>query len=271
MDSIRNQSAESRIAERRKQGEQLQQTEAELNRLRASGDKEAFFAQILPLLTPLKSYIKRQLRIAYLTMQIRTPVFTSRDFVDEVVLRAYENYDHKPRNVTLEQWLYQIANELLGNYIRTASRRDARRRSLEDLTRKELKELEEPITADSEGEVMLVEDLDDSELPQDEFVPPAYQKDPNEEIQKEELVGQILQALSHIPPRERSVFELSVIEGFSNDDVARIAHVAPDEVPEIVHRVLDQVRQELAAIQKPTDDASQNAADQQQSGQKKAA
>ena len=55
-----------------------------------------------------------------------------------------------------------------------------RRRSLEDLTRKELKELEEPITADSEGEVMLVEDLDDSELPQDEFVPPAYQKDPNE-------------------------------------------------------------------------------------------
>ena len=84
-------------------------------------------------------------------------------------------------------------------------------------------------------------------------------------------MGQILQALSHIPPRERSVFELSVIEGFSNDDVARIAHVAPDEVPEIVHRVLDQVRQELAAIQKSTDDASQNAADHQQSGQEKAA
>ena len=127
MDSNRNQSAESRIAERRKQGEQLQQTEAELNRLRASGDKEAFFAQILPLplLNPLKSYIKRQLRIAYLTMQIRTPVFTSSDFVDEVVLRAYENYEHKPRDITLEQWLYQIANELLGNYIRTASRRDA--------------------------------------------------------------------------------------------------------------------------------------------------
>ena len=208
MASRQNQPSQLRIAERRQQEEQLQQKEGDLRRLHARGNKEEFFAQILPLLDRLKSYIKRQLRIGYLTLQIRRPVYTSSDFLDEVVLRAYEHYDQKPPNLTLEQWLYQIANEIVGNYIQSASRRDSRRRSLEDLSRKELKDLEEPITADTEGELMLVEDLDDSELPPEEFVPPTYQDDPTELIEKEELVSLILQALSHIPPRERTVFEL---------------------------------------------------------------
>lgn len=118
---------------------------------------------------------------------------------------------------------------------------------------------------------MLVEDLNDSELPPEEFVPPTYQDDPTELVEKEELVGLILQALSHIPPRERTVFELSVLEGFSNDDVAKIAHVSPDEVPEIVHKVRNEVQQELEAAQRRSDEADQKAGAKSQADNKKAA
>ena len=271
MDPRQNRSSESRIAARRQQEEQLRQNEGELRRLQARGSKGEFFGQILPLLNPLKSYLKRQLRIGYLNLQIRRPVFTSGDLLDEVVLRAYEHYDEKPPNLTLEQWLYQIANEIVANYIRGASRRDAKRRSLEDLTRKELKELEEPITADAEGEVMLVEDLDDSELPENEFVPPAQQEDQARTLEEEELVGQILDTLSRIPPRERTVFDLSVLEGFSNENVAKIAQVSPDEVPEIVNKVRNELRQELDVAQRRSDEAHHEAGAGPQLDSKKAA
>ena len=79
------------VRERERQGKELREREGGLGRLVAQQNKEEFFQQITPFLRPLKSYIKRRLRIAYLTLQVRTPVYTSGDILDEVLLRAYEN------------------------------------------------------------------------------------------------------------------------------------------------------------------------------------
>lgn len=99
----------------------LRASEPELKRLATEGRQDEFFGQIMPLLGILKSYIKRQLRVAYLDEQIRTPVHTSEDILDVVVLRAYANYLHKPPELTLEQWLYQIANYILEKLLRQQS------------------------------------------------------------------------------------------------------------------------------------------------------
>jgi DNA-directed RNA polymerase specialized sigma24 family protein len=95
----------------------LEKKEAELGRLAAQQNKGEFFNQITPLLQPLRSYIKRRLRVAYLTLQIRTPVYSSDDLLDEVVLHAYEGYGNKPANLTLEEWLYRLANRVVDKYI----------------------------------------------------------------------------------------------------------------------------------------------------------
>jgi RNA polymerase sigma factor (sigma-70 family) len=238
--------ASSGLTTRKEQEELLRQKEAELKGLASEGKKEEFFNQITPLLGPLKSYIKRRLRIAYLDLEIRTPVYTSGDILDQVVLRAYENYAKKPENLTLEQWLYQIANEEVEKYLRKRKSIDKRRKSLETLTHAELRTLEElPITADADGEVWFPEELDDSEYSPRDFAPPAYRRDPEEQLEREEQVMQILRALSRVPERDRIVFELFVIEGFSEEAVAKIANVPPDEVPRLAEKVKAQVLREL--------------------------
>lgn len=200
---------------RRERREGLGKKEAELGRLAAQQDKEEFLNQITPLLQPLRSYIKCRLRIAYLTLQIRTPVYSSGDLLDQVVLRAYESYGNKPANLTLEEWLYQLSNKAVDKYISRRKAQEARRKSLETLTQAELRTLEEiPFTADADGEVWFPEELDDSEIPPRDFTAPAYPLDPEKELEKEEEVSQILEALSRVPERERTVFELYVIEGF---------------------------------------------------------
>jgi RNA polymerase sigma factor (sigma-70 family) len=233
---------------RKRQESGLRAAEPELKKLASEGRQDEFFGQIMPLLGPLKSYIKRQLRVAYLGEQIRTPVYTSGDILDAVVLRAYANYPHKPPELTLEQWLYQIANDILEKLLRKQSARDKRRRSLERMTQAELRTLEEdPITADAEGEIYLAEDLDDAEIRPREFNGPLDTNNPEEELEKSEELERLFRALGTVPIRERIIFELFAVEGFPKETVARIANVLPDDVPRIVQSVRAEILCQLKA------------------------
>ncbi len=233
---------------RKRQESALRAAEPELNKLAIEKRRDEFSEQMMPLLGPLKFYIKRQLRVAYLDEQICTPVYTSGDILDTVVLRAYANYQHKPPELTLEQWLYQIANDILEKLLRKRSARDKRRRSLERMTQAELRTLEEePMTADVEGEIYLAEDLDDSEIPPREFKRPLDATNPDEELEKSEELERLFRALGTVPVRDRMIFELSAVEGFPNETVARIANVLPDDVPRIVQNVRAEVLRQLKA------------------------
>ncbi len=253
VDQSQTSGPKARTATREQQGELLRQKEAELGRLAAEQKKEEFFRQITPLLGPLKSYLKRRLRVAYLDLDIRVPVQSSGDILEGVILRAYENYQKKPQELTLEQWLYQLANKKLDNYIRKKRAQDARRRSLEDLRKEELAALEERMTTDAESELYLEDDIMENEdysdylpdLQRRNFTPPADQSNPEEELEKREELQQIVQALSRVPPKERIVFELYGVEGFSKEETAKISNTPADEVPRIADKVRAQIYREI--------------------------
>jgi hypothetical protein len=95
----------------------LRLKEAKLQQLAQGKNKQEFFNEFVPLLKPLQFYIRRRLRIAYLTQQITRPLATSGDMLDRVILNAYENYSHKPEDLALEPWLYQVANRELQRYL----------------------------------------------------------------------------------------------------------------------------------------------------------
>ena len=235
--------------ERSRQREGLRQKEPELQRLAAEKNKKEFFRQILPLLRPLQSYIKRRLRIAYDELEIRTPVATSGDILDEVVLEAYNEYANQPQNLSLEQWLYQIANRKLDNYLSKQKKREKRRASLETLSQSELRTLEEmPITADVEGEPWLPEDLDDSEFQPREIKSPADDEaNPEAMLERKEQLQRIFDALCRLPERERLVFDLVVLEGFSKESAAKILGLSGNDVSKLLDRARAQLRAQLEA------------------------
>lgn len=228
---------------RARQTSALREKEAALQEVASAGRKEEFFVQILPLLDFLKSYINRRLKVAYLSLDITTPVYTSGDILNTTILKAYKEYAVKPKELTLEQWLYQIANDVLDRYIHRRQTTDQSRRNLDRLRQAELPTLEEvdDITADTEGEIYLAEDLDDSEMPPRDFHAPADTSNPEEIVEEKEELEQLFRALAKVPVRERIVFELSAVEGFSNDAVASIAHVSSQQVPRIVQNVRAEI------------------------------
>ena len=231
---------------RRQQERSLRLKEAKLQQLAQEKKKQEFFNELVPLLKPLQFYIKRRLRIAYLTQQITRPVDTSGDILDRVILNAYENYSHKPEDLPLELWLYQIANKELQSYLSKEQSREKRNTSFETLSQAESRSLEEmPITADVEGEPWLPEDLDDSEIAPREFKAPANHDDPETLLERKEDLQAIFDALSRIPERERMVFELVAVEGFSNDAAAKILGLRRNEIPELLEDAKKRLRELL--------------------------
>jgi RNA polymerase sigma factor (sigma-70 family) len=251
---------------REQQGAALRSNEEDLRRLADRHERQEFFQQILPLLDPLKDYVRRRLRIAYLELAVRTPAETTGDILGRVILMAYRDFGRKPADLSLEQWLYQLADRVLMSYIQSRKRIEMRRRSLERLSKAELRGLEEQITADADAEPWSVEDLDDAEIEQREFMPPADAgNDPETLAELSEEVDVVLQALTTLPERDRAVFELVAVEGFSEDDVSRMYKIRPDEVRQIVERVREKVRQEVAAI---SQGSSQQQTEQWRTGRK---
>lgn len=243
-----NQTSGTQRRMRQEQEDSWRAQEARLQDLIVRGNKEAFFEGITPLLGRLRSFVKRLLRAAYLEREIKTPVYTSDDIVDEAILKAYENFEKKPAELTLEQWLYQLVNETLLNYLRRQKSVDARRRSLETFGQDELRTLGEVehMTADAEGEVLLDEDLDDAESYEHEFTTPAApDEDPEKQVERKEEVQQIISALVRVPEHERIVFELAAIEGFSEEDVGRIMNMPAAEVKHITNRVRQILQRQL--------------------------
>ena len=152
--------------------------------------------------------------------------------------------------MTLEQWLYRLANEELDRYASKGKPTEKRRKSLETLTQTELRTLEEmPITADSDGEVWFPEELDDSEYQALEFLPPAFDDTPEQQLERREQILEIIGTLAKLSERERTVFELYVVEGFSKGAVARISGVPTDEVPRIAKKVKEHILQTITASQ----------------------
>jgi RNA polymerase sigma factor (sigma-70 family) len=234
--------------------------EPKLQQLAQDRNRQEFFNEIVPLLGPLQSYIRRRLRIAYLTQQITKPIATSGDILDRVILNAYENYAHRPKDLALEQWLYQITNKELDRYISKEQSREKRSTSFETLSRAESRSLEEmPITADVEGEPWLPEDLDDSEITAREFNAPADRNDPETLLERKEELQRIFDALSRIPQREQMVFDLIVVQGFSKEAAAKILGLTGNEVSKLLERAKKLLREYLQQSSRPGSSATRRA------------
>lgn len=134
----------------------------------------------------------------------------------------------------------------MDRYLGKQQKTEKHRGSLETLEQSEFGTLEEiPFTADAEGEPWLPEDLDDSEIHPRELKVPADRDTPEAQLERKEELRQLFDALCRIPERDRTVFDLAMIEGFSCGAVAKMLGIPENEVREIVHRVRRQLRDRL--------------------------
>lgn len=76
--------------------------------------KESFFTTIRPLLGFLERHAKNEIKIYEMEGTLNPGQVDPVDMVNEVIVLAWENFDERPTNLSLELWLAHLLHEILG-------------------------------------------------------------------------------------------------------------------------------------------------------------
>ncbi|HEY0176731.1 MAG TPA: hypothetical protein VGC08_10155 [Pedobacter sp.] len=120
---------------------------------------------LMPLLQSMipgiRKFFKEQIRHETLLGNIPPAAVDLQELLSDFYLRVFEHLDQKPNDAAkLSQWLTDEAHALLEDKIRNLKEKAANM-SYEALLGNWVNEMEENISVDAEGELVLEEDLDD--------------------------------------------------------------------------------------------------------------
>jgi RNA polymerase sigma factor (sigma-70 family) len=203
----------------------------------------------LPL---LRNYIKRRLKFAKHKGLAGNAVMSADDLLSEVFLKAFELYGSRPdEKEAFVPWLYQLADEVLEKHVQETALESANTQSLSELEKADASSMEENFTADAEGDLVMLEELDDPSyqskyyhaeellegLVDDETLKKVEQMDIN---QTHNIICNVLVSQ---PVLKRTIFDLYWLEGFSQDEISKIKKVSIAEV----HDTLEELRKLIAS------------------------
>jgi len=236
----------------------MQKSLSTLKQHHKNAEREAFFAQILDIAPGLESYVDNRLHMAQRNGLIPAGFYTAQDIIDDVLLTIYERFGEMPEDESgLRVRLFQLANEKLEAIISEESwHHDAVR--LESVLSDELRQMSEipQMTADVDGDIVLIEELDDAEIEPREPRILLLEDSFEDEIIGQtglsaELIrgdGEMRQLLARIyaelPAQSRILFDLWTRGKLTVEEIARVRAINIEQVKDI----LDQIQARFSGV-----------------------
>ena len=229
----------------------MQELMTTLKKHHEKADRTAFFEHIIDVAPGLESYVRNRLRTAEQNGLIPADLYSPEDILDEVYLYAYEHFDEMPEDESgLRVMLFQLANDRLDDIIREeAWRHNAV--SLETVLADEMRMMNEipQMTTDADGDIVLVEELDDSEI-----VPPEPRVLLLEDSFEDEIIGQtgldaglirgdgamrqlLARIYADIPAQSRILFDLWTRGKLTVEEIARVRAIDADQVRDVLKQI----------------------------------
>src|SRR6201995_3845511 len=188
-------------------------SETELIRQAQKGSRQAFD-------TLVRQYDQAVLRLALHLLGSETD---AQDIAQEAFLKAYRYLANFRFECSFYTWIYRIVTNLCLDHLR-------RRKS-----RKE----EQSIVVDSSGtEMDLLSNISDD----------RSMANPERELERKLLGERIQEALSHLTPRERMVFELKHYQGLRLRTIGEMLNTTEETAKNTLFRATRKLRANLAAI-----------------------
>lgn len=178
-------------------------------------DKETFFSLLRPLLRQLEQSVRHEIVIAQLQGILSPGEVTVSDVMDEVLVKAWDEFENRPKEMPLENWVTQLMHHVLDSKIEGKSTELS---VVEDLA------AEDPRYTAEVGWVTENEPAWEEELAVsvDDLFPSEDALEPWQWLEAEELMRWLLSRLSTQPALQRRAFVLNVLEGLSEEEIAML-------------------------------------------------
>jgi DNA-directed RNA polymerase specialized sigma24 family protein len=251
---------------KRRQAEKIQQQVDTLASHKKEDNKQGFTALLAESLPAIQQYVRRRLKMAHAFRLVRNQAISPQELVDEIYLRIFEQFNAKPDAAEqLLPWMYRIADEVLAEQLQEIDFE----RNLTDLNKivwAEISSLEENFTAEADGDLVMVDELDIPTFNQAYY--PAHtiiQEDAGDNTPAEDGKAQaalleqlderqahqvISTTLANLPALQRSVFDLFWLEGMDPAEISFIKQISVQEVEALLADTRRLMAEKLVSLAK---------------------
>jgi RNA polymerase sigma factor (sigma-70 family) len=186
-------------------------------------------------LRKLEEFIDQELRFQVESDRIREDQITHEEVVDEVIVSALSQEDGKAHLLSLEGWFHRLALQAIRRLIHANA--DTGNLSLDAPAGVQ------NVTGSDEN-VLQYHQPDDS-LPEESIIRDTSVRTPEEIMAGDEMVAQLDVLLHEVKTQDREAFVLYTLEGFTVDEICRLAGRSAEQVRQSIHHARTHIQQKL--------------------------
>lgn len=190
-----------------------------LRQARQSGQSEAFLSHLVPLVSSVQTYARRELQLRQIEDDLPAEQITVADVLNEVIVRAWEQFPRRPESRPIELWLVGLVDEVL-------------RQPDRPIVNESLDEPEEAAT----GEIReawrdeWIERIDDETISAAELLPGVASADDWDGYAADGKHLKLAEMLAQLPRDRRQAFILHAANGFGADEIADFQDRSEEDV-----------------------------------------
>ena len=188
-------------------------------------------------LRKLEDYVDRELEFQISADRIRQDQVTREEVIDEVIVSALSQENGAAQLLSLESWFHRLALQAIRRLI--AANADTANISLDAPAGI-------PNVTGSDENFMQYHQPDDT-LAGESIIRDQSVRTPEEIFAGDEMVAQLDVVLREVSPLDREAFVLYTLEGFTVEEIGRLAGRSPDQVRQSIRHARSQVQQKLPA------------------------
>ncbi len=219
-------------------------------------NKEAFLEMINEILPKLKQYIKHRINTYEAKGIFKKNFYSADGILSDVYLKIYDQFDRIENENRLKTEMFKIADEILENYA-MHEKNPAEPVPVQQILKEELQIMNEDFTVNADGELILLEELDDISYKQDEFKPKIFLFDKNAEfrlanalgLSPEDFTDEKFRSLfggfyAQIPETIRRIIDLYVFGELAPQEISLVTGLGDEDI----ELTLKTVREKLQRL-----------------------
>lgn len=214
-----------------------------LKRLKNKTDKAEFYDLLSEVIPNIKSYIIKRIKTATLKNNFPKNKYNPDEFIDQLFIEIYNHIENLSDEDEFYVWLYKKTNDLLEDAINEEEFDDLFFKNIDDYSKQEWDEMEENFTAESDGDLIMQEELSDISYHQNPFTiqdvfventESKLIKQIDENLHQEEIDKHIQFVLHNLPLKTQNVFELYTKHHLTIAEIAKVKNISINDAKQLL-------------------------------------
>lgn len=215
----------------------------ELVILKKEEDKEAFNKKMINILPGIKKYINGRLMSFIKKGHVPKGKYSADAFIDQLFIEVYDHIDEIKKEKDFYLWLFKKTNELLEDTVVDEAFDNLFLKNIDDFSKPEWDAMEENFSTDGDGDLLMIEELDDMSYNHNDYSLNDVFIEDNEKqltaqldkiLSQEEINRHTNMVLHQLPLAMRTVFDLFTNHQFTLEEIAVIRNTSAQKVEELL-------------------------------------